>query len=131
FANGVGEVVKTLLQPQVLGAFGRTLYIALLVLAVHTIFGTAVAWVLVRHKFPGREWLNGLIDLPFAMSAVVVGYMLLLIFGRNGLLGPWLATLNIRVAFALPGMILATLFVTLPFMIRELMPVLEDFGIEQ
>ena len=131
FADGVGAVVEALLQPQVLGAFWRTLYIALIVLVVHTIFGMAVAWVLVRHKFPGRDWLNGLIDLPFAVSAVVVGYMLLLLFGRNGLLGPWLATLNIRVAFAMPGMILATLFVTLPFMIRELMPVLEEFGVEQ
>ncbi len=131
FANGAGAVLNALLQPQALGAFWRTLYIAFIVLAVHTVFGTAVAWVLVRHKFPGRDWLNGLIDLPFAVSAVVVGYMLLLLFGRNGLLGPWLATFNIRVAFAMPGMILATLFVTLPFMIRELMPVLEEFGVEQ
>lgn len=129
-ADGVDAVLDVLCQPQVLGAFWRTLYIALIVLGVHTVFGMTVAWVLVRHRFPGRNWLNGLIDLPFAVSAVVVGYMLLLLFGRNGLLGPWLAALDIQVAFAMPGMILATLFVTLPFMIRELMPVLEEFGVE-
>jgi sulfate transport system permease protein len=92
------------------------------------VFGTLVAWVLVRHRFWGRRVLNGLIDLPFAVSAVVVGYMLLLIFGRNGLLGPALAQVEFRVAFAVPGMVLATLFVTLPFMVRELIPVLEALG---
>jgi len=98
---------------------------------VHVVCGMAVAWVIVRHRFPGRRLLNALLDLPFAVSAVVVGYMLLLIFGRTGLLGPWLASVGLRVAFALPGMILATLFVTLPFMARELIPVLEEFGVEQ
>jgi len=107
------------------------LSIALIVVAVHVAFGTIVAWVLVRHRFPGRSVLNALIDLPFAMSAVVVGYMLLLLFGRRGLLAPILQALDIQVAFAVPGMVLATLFVTLPFMIRELMPVLEEFDIEQ
>ncbi len=131
FARGVGAVAAALRQPDVLAAFGRTLFIAFIVLAVHSVLGTAVAWVLVRHRFPGRAWLNGLIDLPFAVSAVVVGYMLLLLFGRNSFLGAWLANFNIRVAFALPGMMLATLFVTLPFMIRELMPVLEELGVEQ
>lgn len=131
FSKGLGPVIAALRQPDVLAAFGRTLVIALIVLGVHSVFGTAVAWVLVRHRFPGRAWLNGLIDLPFAMSAVVVGYMLLLLFGRNGLLGAWLASLNIRVAFAFPGLVLATLFVTLPFMIRELMPVLEELDVEQ
>ncbi|MGH2521725.1 MAG: sulfate ABC transporter permease [Anaerolineales bacterium] len=130
-SQGLRAVVEALCQPDVLGAFWRTLYIALITVAVHATFGTAVAWVIVRHRFPGRQLLNGLIDLPFAVSAVVVGYMLLLLFGRNGVLAPLLQTLNIRVAFALPGMILATLFVTLPFMVRELIPVLEEFGVEQ
>jgi sulfate/thiosulfate transport system permease protein len=129
--QGLGPVVAALSQPGVLMAFWRTLYIALVTLLVHTVFGTAVAWVLVRHRFPGRQLINGLIDMPFAVSPVVVGYMLLLLFGRNGLFAPVLTSLDIRVAFALPGMILATLFVTLPFMIRELVPVLEAFGVEQ
>jgi sulfate/thiosulfate transport system permease protein len=129
--QGLGPVVAALNQPAVLAAFWRTLLIALITLAIHALFGTAVAWVLVRHRFPGRKLVNALIDMPFAVSPVVVGYMLLLLFGRNGLFAPVLQTLGIRVAFAIPGMILATLFVTLPFMIRELAPVLEAFGVEQ
>ena len=84
-----------------------------------------------KFQFKGRSLLITLIDLPFAVSPVVVGYMLLLLFGRNGMLAPVLDLLQIKVAFAVPGMILATLFVTLPFMTREIMPVLESFGIEQ
>ncbi len=131
FGEGIRGVVNALAQPEVLSAFWRTIYIALITLVVHAVFGTLVAWVLVRHRFPGQKLLNGLLDLPFATSAVVVGYMLLLIFGRNGLLGPWLEAMDIKVAFALPGMILATLFVTLPFMVREVMPVLEALDVEQ
>jgi sulfate/thiosulfate transport system permease protein len=101
------------------------------VVAVQILFGTVVAWVMVRHRFPGRDLLNGLIDMPFAVSPVVAGYMLLLLFGRQGLLAPLLESLGVRVAFALPGMVLATMFVTLPFMVRELIPVLENFKIEQ
>lgn len=129
--QGITPVVTALSDPAVLYAFWLTLWISLLTVAVHALFGTLVAWVLVRHRFPGRKVLNGLIDMPFAVSPVVVGYMLLLLFGRNGLLAPVLNALNIQVAFALPGMILATLFVTLPFMVRELIPVLEAFGVQQ
>ena len=131
FGNGVAPVLAALMEPAVLSAFWRTLLIALVTVLFHAIFGTATAWVLVRHRFPGRKLLNGLIDTPFAVSPVVVGYMLLLLFGRNGLLAPVLAAWDIKVAFALPGMMLATFFVTLPFMARELMPVLEAFGVRQ
>ena len=131
FNEGLGAVVAALSQPDVLHAFGVTLLISLIVVVVQMIFGTIVAWVMVRDSFPGRKLINGLIDMPFALSPVVVGYMLLLLFGRNGLMAPVLTTFNIRVVFALPGMILATLFVTLPFMIRELIPMLEAFGILQ
>jgi sulfate/thiosulfate transport system permease protein len=130
-AQGLGPIVQALGQPDVLVAFWRTLLISLLTVVVHAFFGTIVAWTLVRHRFPGRSLLNGLVDMPFAVSPVVVGYMLLLLFGRNGVLAPVLEPFGIRVAFALPGMILATLFVTLPFMIRELIPVLEAFGVQQ
>lgn len=131
FSEGVGAIVEALNQPDVLSAFGRTLLISVVTVIVHMICGTAVAWVLVRQRFPGRRLLNGLIDLPFAVSPVVAGYMLLLLFGRRGFLTPLTDALGVKVAFALPGMILATLFVTLPFVIRELMPVLEAFGVEQ
>jgi sulfate/thiosulfate transport system permease protein len=131
FASGLEPIVAALGKPDVLSAFWRTLLISLVVVLVHAAFGTAVAWVLVRHSFRGRRVLNGIIDLPFAVSPVVAGYMLLLLFGRTGLLAPVLEVFDFKVAFALPGMILATLFVTLPFMVRELMPVLEAFGVEQ
>ncbi len=133
FAKGLAPVVAALTAPDVVRAFGLTLRIALICVVVHGLFGTAVAWVLVRggQRLPLRWLLNGLIDLPFAVSAVVVGYMLLLLFGRNGWLYPLLEPLGLRVAFAIPGMVLATLFVTLPFMVRELMPVLEAFGVDQ
>jgi len=131
FAEGLSPILSALSQPAVLSAFWRTLLISLLTVVVHAFLGTATAWVLVRHRFPGRKLLNALIDTPFAVSPVVVGYMLLLLFGRNGLLAPLLAAWDIKVAFALPGMILATLFVTLPFMARELIPVLEAFGVQQ
>lgn len=131
FANGIGEALAIFRDPQVLKAFGLTVRISLLVVAIHAVFGTAVAWMLVRDQFPGKSLINGMVDLPFAVSPVVVGYMLLLLFGRQGLLAPVLQALNIRVAFAVPGMVLATLFVTLPFMIRELVPVLKAFGVQQ
>jgi sulfate transport system permease protein len=131
FAGGPGAIIEALSEPDVLSAFGRTLLIAVVVVLIHAICGTAVAWVLVRQNFRGRRLLNGLIDLPFAVSPVVAGYMLILLFGRTGVLAPLTEALGIKVAFALPGMLLATLFVTLPFMVRELMPVLAAFGIEQ
>lgn len=131
FQDGIAAIVQALSQPEVIKAFQLTLYISLVVVVVHLFFGTLTAWVLVRDRFPGQRVINGLIDLPFAVSPVVVGYMLLLLFGRNGLFAPLLETLGIRVAFAVPGMVLATLFVTLPFMIRELIPVLESFGVAQ
>lgn len=131
FANGIGEALAIFRDPQVLKAFGLTVRISLLVVAIHAVFGTAVAWMLVRDQFPGKSLINGMVDLPFAVSPVVVGYMLLLLFGRQGLLAPVLQAMNIRVAFAVPGMVLATLFVTLPFMIRELVPVLKAFGVQQ
>lgn len=131
FAEGLGAILSALNQPDVMSAFERTLYIAAITVVVHALCGTGLAWVLARHRFPGRRLLNGLIDLPFAVSPVVVGYMLLLLFGRTGVLAPLLEAVQLKVAFALPGMILATLFVTLPFVVRELMPVLEAFGVEQ
>ncbi|MGZ9221037.1 MAG: molybdate ABC transporter permease subunit [Anaerolineales bacterium] len=131
FEKGLGASLSSLNQPEIFSSFWNTLWISLVVVTVHAIFGTIVAWVFVRHRFPGRDLINGLVDMPFAVSPVVAGYMLLLLFGRNGLLAPVLESLGIQVAFALPGMVLATLFVTMPFMIRELIPVLEAFDTRQ
>ena len=131
FEQGVGAIFESFNQPFVLTSFWNTLWISLVVVVVHAIFGTIVSWVFVRHQFPGRGLINGLIDMPFAVSPVVAGYMLLLLFGRNGLFGPLVEATGMRVAFAFPGMVLATLFVTMPFMIRELVPVLEALDTRQ
>lgn len=129
--RGIGASLASLNHPEIFTAFWNTLWISLVVVIIHVIFGTAVAWVFVRHRFPGRDLINGLVDMPFAISPVVAGYMLLLLFGRNGLLAPVIQSLGIQIAFAMPGIVLATLFVTLPFMIRELIPVLEAFDTRQ
>jgi sulfate transport system permease protein len=131
-ADGLQPIIEALSKPEVFTAFRLTILISLLTVVIHTIGGTAVAWLLVRDvRFPGRQLINGLVDMPFAVSPVVAGYMLLLLFGRNGLFAPLLEAWDIQVAFAIPGMILATMFVSLPFMIRELIPVLQAFGIKQ
>lgn len=131
FEQGVAAIFEAFDHSFVLTSFWNTLWISLAVVIVHAVFGTIVAWVFVRHRFPGRGLINGIIDMPFAISPVVAGYMLLLLFGRNGVLGPLVEATGIRVAFAFPGMFLATLFVTMPFMIRELVPVLEAFDTRQ
>lgn len=129
--RGFAASLDSLNHPEVFTAFWNTLWISVVVVIIHTIFGTIVAWVFVRHRFPGRNLINGLIDMPFAVSPVVAGYMLLLLFGRNGMLAPVIEALGVQIAFAMPGMVLATLFVTMPFMIRELIPVLEAFNTQQ
>lgn len=126
FQNGVPDFLAALGAEQLWQSFVLSLQIALIVIAIQSILGTITAWVIVRHKFRGRALFNGIIDIPFALSPVVVGYMLLLIFGRNGALYPLLDAFDLRVAFAIPGIFLATLFVSLPFMIREMIPVIEN-----
>jgi sulfate transport system permease protein len=99
---------------------------------LNTIFGVVAALVIVRQRFRGRALLNAMIDLPFAVSPVVVGLSLLLVYGsRDGWIGDWLAQNGIRVIFSVPGMILATMFVSLPFVVRETIPVLREIGTEQ
>src|SRR5215204_6417707 len=131
FEKGVSAIFESFNRSFVFTSFWNTLWISLVVVIIHTVFGTIVAWVFVRHRFPGRNLINALVDMPFAISPVVAGYMLLLLFGRNGLLAPLVEATGIQVAFAFPGMLLATLFVTSPFMIRELIPVLEAFDTRQ
>lgn len=131
FENGLGAILEAFDHSYVFTSFWNTLWISLIVVIVHSIFGTVVAWVFVRHRFPGRNLINGLVDMPFAVSPVVAGYMLLLLFGRNGFFAPLIEATGVQVAFAFPGMVLATLFVTMPFMIRELIPVLEAFDTRQ
>jgi sulfate/thiosulfate transport system permease protein len=126
FQNGLMPAVRSITSAVFSQALGLTLQIALLVVVIQLLVGTMIAWMLVRHEFPGIGLLNGLIDVPFAISPVVVGYMLLLLFGRNSLIYPLLDHFDFRIVFAAPGMFLATLFVCFPFMIREMVPVIQN-----
>jgi sulfate/thiosulfate transport system permease protein len=103
----------------------------LVAVPVNTVFGVITAIALVRHRFPGRALLNAAIDLPFAVSPVVIGLALILVYGQGGWFGSWLTEQGVQVIFATPGMILATMFVSLPFVVREVMPVLREIGTEQ
>jgi len=131
FESGLLPVLKSLSSPSLLAALWLSLKIALIVVIIQAIFGSVVAWVIVRQDFIGRGVLNSLIDMPFSVSPVVVGYMLLLLFGRNGFLFPIFERLGIKIAFDVPGMILATLFVSLPFMVREMIPAIKNLDRQQ
>jgi sulfate/thiosulfate transport system permease protein len=131
FEHGIGAAWDAVTTPEALHAFWLTLEIAAIAVPLNTIFGVATALLLVRRRFPGRSLLSVLVDLPFAVSPVVVGLALLLVYGRNGWLGDWLAENGVRVIFSMPGMVLATIFVSLPFVVRETVPVLEEIGTEQ
>lgn len=108
-----------------------TLIVAPVSVLLNVLFGVAAAWCIARFKFPGRTLLTSLIDLPFSVSPVVAGLMILLIFGMQGFIGPWLREHDVKIVFALPGLIIATTFVTLPFVARELLPVMEAIGSEE
>jgi sulfate transport system permease protein len=129
-AGGLRPFVSTLGQPEVLRAFGLTLGITAMATAVNTLFGIALALVLVRHRFRGRTFVDGVVDLPFAVSPIVAGLMLIVLYSPDGWLGRGLEGAGIRVVYAVPGMIVATLFVTVPFVVRELVPILRELGEE-
>jgi sulfate transport system permease protein len=132
FEDGVGHAWDAVTTPDALHAFYLTILIAGIAVPLNTIFGIACALVLVRHNFRGKAILNGLIDLPFAVSPVVIGLSLVLVYGSvDGWFGPWLADQGIRVIFSVPGMVLATIFVSLPFVVREVAPVLQEIGDDQ
>lgn len=119
------------LDPDTRHAIKLTLIVAPSAVAMNLVFGLAAAWAIARFKFPGRTLLTSLIDLPFAVSPVVAGLSLVLIFGLQGYFGPWLREHDIKILFATPGLILATTFVTLPFIARELIPLMEAQGSEE
>jgi sulfate transport system permease protein len=131
FHKGTQEFVIAINSSDFQKAMQLTLIIALIVVPTNTVFGLCAAWVIARNQFRGRTLLISIIDLPFAISPVVAGLMIVLLYGRNGWFGPALENLDIKVLFSLPGMVLATLFVSLPFVAREVIPVLEELGSEQ
>ena len=130
FSKGVEALIEALRAPDVQHAFLLSVQLAVAAVAVNALFGTIVAWVLVRQNFWGKGFFNALIDLPFVVSPVITGYMIILLFGRRGWFAPFVEWTNLKVAFAVPGMLLVTIFVSLPFVIREVMPVLREIGAE-
>lgn len=130
YSGGFRPFFEALATPEVLRAFGLTLGITAIATVANTVFGLGLALVLVRQRFWGRALLDGVVDLPFAVSPVVAGLMLIVLYGPEGWLGRGLESAGFRIIYAIPGMILATLFVTVPFVVRELVPVLRELGDE-
>jgi len=128
FAAGVPAYLEALKDPEARSAIWLTLLVALFVLPFNVVFGVAAAWSIAKFEFRGKALLITLIDLPFAVSPVVAGLVFILIFGAQGVFGPWLAAHDIKVVFALPGIILATMFITFPFVARELIPLMQSQG---
>jgi sulfate/thiosulfate transport system permease protein len=131
FGAGVAPVWQAITTPDALHAFWLTVLIAAIAVPLNTVFGVGCAVVLVRQRFPGKRLLDAVIDLPFAISPVVIGLALVLVYGQAGWLGNWLAERGVQVIFSLPGMVVATLFVSLPYVVREVVPVLREVGTEQ
>jgi sulfate transport system permease protein len=130
-AEGFKAFAREMTSVDAISSLKLTLMMAVGATVINTVFGVCIAWVLVRDKFWGRRSLNGLVDMPFAVSPVIAGFMLILLFGRNGWFTAFTDGLGIKVVFALPGILLATVFISLPFVIREVAPVLSQVSIEQ
>jgi sulfate/thiosulfate transport system permease protein len=131
FAKGLGPYLAALTDPDALSAIRLTLTAAVIAVPLNAVFGLAAAWAIAKFEFRGKSALMALIDLPFSMSPVVSGLVWVLIFGAQGWLGGWLADHDIKIIFALPGIVLATVTVTLPFVARELIPVMQDQGADE
>jgi sulfate/thiosulfate transport system permease protein len=128
---GLSSVAHTLTQPDVLHAFQLTAIITVITVLITGVFGVIVAWVLVRQRFRGRSLLNAIVDIPFALSPVTVGLAAVVLFGPGGWFAPFFAARGIQVIYALPAMILVTIFICIPFTIREIVPVLEEIGLDE
>jgi sulfate transport system permease protein len=128
FANGVGAYFSSLAEPDTLAAIRLTLLVAVIAVPANLVFGVAAAWAIAKFEFKGKAFLITLIDLPFSVSPVISGLVYVLLFGSSSLLGPWLTAHGIQILFAVPGIVLATIFVTFPFIARELIPLMQDQG---
>jgi sulfate/thiosulfate transport system permease protein len=131
FEHGFGPAWEAVTTPEAQHAFWLTMVMVGVAVPVNTVFGVITAIVLVRQRFPGKALMNAAIDLPFAVSPVVIGLALVLVYGNTGWFGGWLTEHGIQVIFSVPGMIMATIFVSLPFVVREVVPVLREIGTEQ
>jgi sulfate/thiosulfate transport system permease protein len=131
FEEGIAEFVNSITSPEAVAAISLSLRVAALAVLINTVFGLTTALLLTRYQFPGRSVLNSLIDLPVSVSPVIAGLALILVYGRTGWFGGSLQELGIQVIYAEPAIVLATCFVSLPLVVRELVPVLEEIGLEQ
>jgi sulfate/thiosulfate transport system permease protein len=131
FEKGAGAFWSALVQPDAIAAIKLTLLTAIIVVPLNALFGVVAAWAITKHSFRGRDLLISLIDLPFSVSPVVAGLMYVLLFGANGWFGPWLIGHGIRIMFAVPGIVIATAFVTFPYVARELIPLMTAQGVAE
>lgn len=131
FANGTEAYVAAIRQPEAMAALQLTLIAAVIAVPINLVFGVMAGWAIGKFTFPGRQLLITLIDLPFAVSPVISGMVFILLFGRQGLFGPWLFDNDVKIVFAVPGIVLATIFVSFPFVAREVIPIMEATGTEE
>ena len=131
FSKGVGAYFGALAEPEALSAIKLTLLVAAISVTLNLIFGVIAAWAITKFDFRGKTFLITLIDLPFSVSPVISGLVFVLLFGAQGFLGPWLQANNIHVLFAVPGIALATIFVTFPFVARALIPLMQEQGTQE
>ncbi len=129
--KGLGVYFAAIVDPDALAAIRLTLLCAVIAVPLNLVFGIAAAWAVAKFEFHGKSVLITLIDLPFAVSPVIAGLIYVLLFGAQGWLGPWLAAHDIKILFAVPGIVLATVFVTFPFIARELIPLMQEQGIQE
>jgi len=131
FGNGLQAVLDSLQNPDLISAAKLGLFVAVTSVVINTVFGVGIAVLLVRYRFPGRRLLNAVIDLPVSISPIVVGVALILVYGQNGWFGGWLESNGIQIIFATPAIVMATVIVALPLVVREVIPTLEEAGTEQ
>jgi len=129
--NGLAAYGNAIVDPIALAAIKLTFLAAGVAVPLNVVFGIAASWAIARFRFAGRSVLITVIDLPLAVSPVIAGMLFILLFGKHGLVGPWVADHGIKIVFALPGIVLATIFVTFPFVARELIPLMESQGAEE
>jgi sulfate transport system permease protein len=128
FRGGIGAYLDSLADPDAMAAIKLTLLVAGIAVPANLVFGVAAAWAVAKYKFRGKTFLITLIDLPFSVSPVISGLIYVILFGSQGYLGPWLKEHGLQIVFAVPGIVLATIFVTFPFVARELIPLMEEQG---
>lgn len=129
--QGFGTFLSAILEPDALSALKLTLLAVGISVPLNLVFGVAAAWCVSKYEFPGKSLLVTLIDLPFSVSPVIAGLIYVLLFGAQGYFGPWLQDHDIQIVFAVPGIVLATLFVTVPFVARELIPLMQEQGTQE